>query len=76
MEVDKTRAADVGVSVLDIGRTLQTMMSERRITTFVNDGEEYDVIVQARPDQRTTVSDLTNIYVRSETSGSLIPCST
>ena len=67
VEVDKTRAADVGVSVLDIGRTLQTMMSERRITTFVNDGAESDVIVQARQEQRTTVSHLTNNHVRSET---------
>ncbi len=76
VEVDKTRAADLGVSVQDIGRTLQTMMSERRITTFVNDGEEYDVIVQARDEQRASASDLSNIYVRSESSGELIPLST
>jgi multidrug efflux pump len=75
VEVEKTRAADVGVSVQDIGRTLQTMMSERRITTFIRNGEEYDVIVQAKPDQRATASDLTNIYVRSQTSGKLIPLS-
>jgi|TARA_B100002003_G_scaffold250303_1_gene289247 multidrug efflux pump len=75
VEVDKTRAADVGVSVLDIGRTLQTMMSERRITTFVDEGEEYDVIVQAKANQRATASDLSNIYVRSETTRELIPLS-
>lgn len=75
VEIDKTRAADLGVSVQDIGRTLQTMMSERRITTFINNGEEYDVIVQAKPEHRLTASDLTNIYVRSETSGRLIPLS-
>lgn len=75
VEVEKTRAADVGVSVQDIGRTLQTMMSERRITTFIRNGEEYDVIVQAEVDQRATASDLTNIYVRSKTSGQLIPLS-
>ena len=75
VEVEKTRAADVGVSVQDIGRTLQTMMSERRITTFIRNGEEYDVIVQAELDQRATASDLTNIYVRSQTSGQLIPLS-
>ncbi len=75
VEVDKTRAADLGVSILDVGRTLQTMMSERRITTYVDDGEEYDVILQAKEEQRATASDLTNIYVRSETSGKLIPLS-
>ncbi len=75
VEVDKIRAADLGVSVQDIGRTLQTMMSERQITTFVDNGEEYDVIVQAKAEQRATTSDLTNIYVRSETTRELIPLS-
>ncbi len=75
VEVDKTRAADLGVSTQAIGRTLQTMMSERRITTYIDNGEEYDVIVQADPDQRATIDDLTNIYVRSEDSGQLIPLS-
>lgn len=75
VEVDKTRAADLGVSVQAIGRTLQTMMSERRITTYIDNGEEYDVIVQAKPDQRATAADLTNIYVRSDDTGALIPLS-
>ena len=51
------------------------MMSEQRITTYVQDGEEYDVILQAAEDQRATERDLQNIYVRSETSGQLIPLS-
>jgi multidrug efflux pump len=73
VRVDKNRAADLGVSVETIGRTLAAMMSEQRITTFVQDGEEYDVILQAREDQRAAADDLQNIYVRSSTSGSLIP---
>ncbi len=75
IDVDKTRAADLGVSVEAIGRTLQTMMSERRVTTFIRNGEEYDVIVQAADEQRASVNDLSNIYVRSEQSGRLIPLS-
>ncbi|MEX2487917.1 MAG: efflux RND transporter permease subunit, partial [Pseudomonadales bacterium] len=75
VDVDRTRAADLGVSIQAIGRTLQTMMSERRITTYVDNGEEYDVIVQAKDEQRASISDLTNIYVRSDTSGELIPLS-
>jgi multidrug efflux pump len=73
VEVDKQRAADLGVSIEAIGRTLQTMMSERRVTTYLDNGEEYDVIVQARDEQRASPSDLRNIYVRSETSRELIP---
>jgi multidrug efflux pump len=73
--IDKNRAADLGVSTQAIGRTLQTMMSERMITTYVEGGEEYDVIVQAQDDQRASPDDLGNIYVRSDTSGRLIPLS-
>jgi multidrug efflux pump len=73
VRIDKDRAAELGVSVQNIGRTLATMMSEQQITTYVVDGEEYDVVLQAKPDQRATPTDLTNIYVRSERSGQLIP---
>jgi multidrug efflux pump len=73
--VDKTRAADLGVSIQAIGRTLQAMMNESRVTTFVDAGEEYDVILQAEETQRASPDDLTNIYVRSESTGRLIPMS-
>jgi multidrug efflux pump len=73
--VDRTRAADLGVSIQAIGRTMQAMMSESRVTTFADRGEEYDVILQAEESQRASPDDLTNIYVRSESSGQLIPLS-
>ncbi len=73
VRIDKNRAAALGVSVQNVGRTLSAMMSEQRVTTFVQDGEEYDVLLQARDDQRATARDLSNIYVRSESSGELIP---
>jgi multidrug efflux pump len=75
VRVDQDRAASLGVSSRAIGQTLQTMMSERQITTYVVDGEEYDVVLQAKPDQRATYSDLRNIFVRSDRSGQLVPLS-
>jgi multidrug efflux pump len=75
VRIDKNRAAALGVSVQNLGRTLGAMMSEQRITSFVQDGEEYDVILQAKEDQRASAGDLQNIYVRSEISGALIPLS-
>ena len=75
VRVDRDRAASLGVTVERIGRTLQTMMGERRITTYVDRGEEYDVILQAKADQRATPDDLENIYVRSSATGRLIPLS-
>jgi len=74
VEIDRQRAADLGVSVTDIGHALETMMGSRRVTTFVQNGEEYDVIVQANRDLRTSPADLSAIQVRAR-DGGLIPLS-
>ena len=73
VRIERNRAADLGVSVQAIGRTLETMMGGRRATTFVKDGEEYDVILQAAESDRMEPLDMANNYVRSSTSGELIP---
>ncbi len=73
IEVDRSRAADLGVSLDAVGRTLETMLGARRVTTYVDRGEEYNVMLQARAEDRATPSDLDNIYVRSDKSGNLIP---
>ncbi|HLS83329.1 MAG TPA: efflux RND transporter permease subunit [Arenimonas sp.] len=75
IEIDRTRAADLGVSAQEIGRTLETMMGSRRVTTFVDEGEEYDVVLQARQADRASPADLTSLYVRSQRSGELVPLS-
>jgi multidrug efflux pump len=75
VEIDRNRAADLGVSVQEIGRTLESMMGSRRVTTYVEDGEEYDVILQAQRDDRASPNDLNNLYVRSQATGSLVPLS-
>ncbi|HEY5613356.1 MAG TPA: efflux RND transporter permease subunit, partial [Lysobacter sp.] len=74
VQIDRQRAADLGVSVTDIGRALETMMGGRQVTTFVQEGEEYDVIVQAGRDGRAAPADLAAIEVRSR-SGDLVPLS-
>jgi multidrug efflux pump len=75
IRIDHTRAADLGVSVATIGRTLEAMMGTRRVTTYVQDSEEYDVILQAREKDRASPSDLANIFVRSDRTRQLIPLS-
>jgi len=74
VDIDRARAADLGVSVSEIGRTLETMMGSRRVTTFVDNGEEYEVMLQAGRENRASPVDLTNTWVRS-TGGRLIPLS-
>ena len=71
--VDYARAADLGVTVAEIGRTLQTVMGGRNVTTYLERGEEYDVIVEGERAQQRSFSDLNGIYVRSARSGQLIP---
>ena len=51
------------------------MLASREITTYVDRGREYPVIVQARADDRRTPTDLANIFVRAEGSGELVPLS-
>ena len=75
VQIDYDRAADVGVTVADIGNTLQTMLGSRRVTTYVDNGEEYDVILEGLRSEQNSPNDVQNIYVRSSTSGNLIPLS-
>ena len=70
--VDRARATDLGVSLRDVGETLQTMLGSRRVTTFIDRGEEYNVVLQATEEDRVTPQDLNNIYVRSISNG-LVP---
>lgn len=71
----KDRAADLGVSLREIGRTLETFLGSRSVTTYLDRGEEYDVILQGSDDDRTSPTDIENIYVRSDLTGRLIPLS-
>jgi multidrug efflux pump len=75
LTIRRDRAADLGVSVSVINRTLESMLGSRQVTTFIDRGEEYDVILESEKDLKQSPSDISNIYVRSETTGKLIPLS-
>ncbi len=75
VRVLRDRAADLGVPLREIGRTLETFLGSRRVTTYLDRGEEYDVIMQGADADRQSPSDLENIYVRSSNTGELIPLS-
>lgn len=74
IRIDRERAADLGVSLNSIGRTLDVLLGGRSVTTFIDRGEEYDVIIEGRSDQNQSPGDIANIFVRSS-SGTLIPLS-
>ncbi len=62
--LDRDKAADVGVQIDDIGRTLETLLGGRQVTRFKKEGEQYDVILQLKDQDRMTPNDLLSIYVR------------
>ncbi|USD28160.1 efflux RND transporter permease subunit [Pseudoalteromonas sp. SCSIO 43201] len=72
ISINKTRAADLGVSVNAIGQTLETMLGQRRVTTFIDRGEEYDVILKGTKADFSAPDNIADIYVKSR-SDALVP---
>ncbi len=69
IDVNQQRAGDLGISVNDVSQALQSLLGSRRVTTYVDRGEEYRVIVQAEADGRQTLADLERIQVRTRSGG-------
>jgi multidrug efflux pump len=72
VQVDRDRAADAGVQVEAVGRTMETMLGGRQVTRFKQSGEQYDVIVQMAPSDRTRPNDISDIFVRGR-SDAMVP---
>ncbi|CAH1747671.1 Multidrug transporter AcrB [Thauera humireducens] len=72
VEVDRDRAADLGVPVDVIGRTLETMLGGRQVTRYKQDAEQYDVIVQVAAASRADPRDIRDIFVRAR-NGEMVP---
>jgi len=64
VDVRRDKVAAVGASVVEIGRTLETMLGGREVTRFKRNNEQYDVKLQVADVDRRDPDDLTNIYVR------------
>ncbi len=75
VSIDLSKAADLGVSVAEIGSTLQTFMGSLQVTDYIEGGEQYDVILEGQEIDRLKATDMTGIYVRSSRTGTLIPLS-
>lgn len=73
LSIDRDRAADLDITVEDVGLTLQTMLASRQVTTYLDRGREYDVIIQANDADRATPGDMEQIFLRPRAGGELIP---
>jgi multidrug efflux pump len=63
--IDRDRVADLGLDISVIGRTLETLLGGRNVSTFQIGTEQYDVTVALPPDERTSPETLSRIFVRS-----------
>ncbi len=64
IDVDRARAADMGVNVDTVARTVETMLGGRVVTRYKRDAEQYDVYVQTTASGRATPEDIDKIFVR------------
>jgi multidrug efflux pump len=62
--IDRDRAAQLGVSVTEIGGALETFLGGRVVSEFKRGTKQYDVIAQVRPADRSTPETIRNLYVR------------
>ncbi len=67
VEIDRNRVADLGLDVSVIGRTLETLLGGRNVSTFQIGSEQYDVTVALPASERTSPETLANIFVRGKT---------
>ena len=75
VDIDRDKAAQMGVSMLDLGSTLATLLGEAEINRFTIDGRSYKVIAQVERAYRDNPDWLNNYYVKN-TQGELLPLST
>ncbi len=74
LEVDRERAADLGIPVDVIARAVETAMGGRSVTQYKREGEKYDVVVQTEAKNRNTPMDVEKIFVRGR-ADTMVPLS-
>jgi len=72
VRLDRDRATDLGVSARDAATTLQILLGGLDVTTFKQDGETYDVIVQLEQPARASPRSLLGLYAHG-TNNQLVP---
>ncbi|MEC5211531.1 multidrug efflux pump [Polaromonas sp. CG_9.5] len=74
IEVERDKAADLGVSVEVVAKAIETLLGGRNVTRYKRDAEQYDVVVQTQASGRSTPEDIERIYVRGRNEA-MIPLS-
>ncbi len=74
MDVDRDRAADLGINVDQVARTVETMLGGRAVTRYKRDADQYDVLVQTEARGRTAPEDIEKLFVRGR-NDTMVPLS-
>lgn len=72
VSLDRRRLDDLEISADDVASTLQSLFASREISTYIDRGREYPVIVQAQEQDRAAPTDIENLFIRTG-SGTLVP---
>lgn len=63
VQPDRAKADERGVSISDIGSTINSAIGGERIAKYTKDGRRYDVRIRLIPSQRTTSGDMDKLWV-------------
>jgi len=74
LRFDRRRMAELGITVAQVSDAIQTSISGRAAAVFREGGDEYDITVRFRPEDRLNSQDIENVSVRSA-DGQVIPVS-
>ena len=75
VQIDQKKAADLGVSTQDIGRTIETIFGSKNVTRFTQDGKEYSIILQGDIKDRQEPESISKVFVRSKNNNKLVSIS-
>ena len=75
VQINQKKAADLGVSTKDIGKTIETIFGSKTVTKFTQDGKEYSIILQGDIKDRQEPGSISKVFVRSKNNGKLISVS-
>jgi HAE1 family hydrophobic/amphiphilic exporter-1 len=73
VDIDRDKAASLGVSALTVERTLQLGYAGGRVSRILTPIDQYDVILELEKSYQKNSSSLDLLYVRSDTNGKLVP---
>jgi multidrug efflux pump len=65
ISINRKKAAELGISVEEIGKTLESAYSGRRFGYFLKNGKQYQVIAQMRRQDRNDPEDLKKLFVKT-----------